>query len=169
MARFSLIIMGIIFTAIGLILALMVADLGMRGDVVVLLGLPVVIAMLLQGCVSLTVFAYQARCDQAGVQLQFAFRNVHIPWKWIESCRNLGVRGRLKGGAYVWALLKYRKVGDGGTHYRYALLFLEGKGPAVSLSKEDYTTELGERVRQHVLDERGNDPGNHLGMLSGRS
>ena len=169
MARFSLIIMGILFTAIGLILALMVADLSMRGDVEMLLGLPVVIVMLLSGCICLTVFAYQALCDQTGVQLHFAFRNVHIPWKWIESYRSLGVRGRLKGGAYVWALLKYRTVGDGRTHYRYVLLFLEGKGPAVSLSKEDYTTELGERVRQHELDERDNDRGNHLGMLRGRS
>lgn len=109
--------------------------------------------MFLSGGICLTVFAYQTLCEQTGVRLSFAFRSVHVPWKSVESYRNIGIRGKLMGGAYVWALLKYRRFSDSRTHYRYALLFLEGKGPAIGLSSEEYRTELGESVRQHKVEE----------------
>ena len=99
-------------------------------------------ALLSLGLIALMSFAYKASFDKTGIEMQFVFRKERVPWESIEWHRNVFFMNRVSGGADVCVVLKYKLLKEHGTHFRRAVLSVQGIGPVVGTATREFTTPL---------------------------
>ncbi len=144
MERFMWATLGVVFLVVGLVVTFVCISVGIYVDITAFLGLPIPLLMLGMGILVLTSFSYKVLCGETGITMFFVFSEVRVPWEYVEYHNNVACRVKIKGGANVWVLLKYRGQSNMRTHR--ALLLLPSVGPVVGWSAKEYTTELSKYI-----------------------
>lgn len=108
----------------------------------VIAGSLVSLSILSLGLIVLTSFAHEVYFSESCLEMHFAFRKERVPKECIKWHRNIGFWNRLLGGADVYVIVKYEILSEKATHFRIAILFIEGIGPTVGMSAKDFSTRL---------------------------
>jgi hypothetical protein len=69
------------------------------GHAELILFSPVAVILIGVGVLTLNSLSYQTDFDPTGIIMSFVFRKERISWECIEWYRNIGLRGKFRGGA----------------------------------------------------------------------
>jgi hypothetical protein len=134
-------LLGFTFLGVGLALTVGLILAIQQGQLMLILGLPVVLMALTLGILTLRYLSVETSCDADGLTLQFPFRQQRVAWDEVLSYKNIGYRGKLNGGANIWVVLRYQ-IAKAESVSSFAILLLPGEGPVVSFTSKEYTTAL---------------------------
>jgi hypothetical protein len=142
MKKHFIAINGLAFLIVGSLLLIALTSLIGLGHAEFILFSPFPAIMIGVGVLTLKSLSYQTEFDATGIIMSFVFGKERIPWECIEWYRNIGYRGKFRGGANIWVWMKYRQPEKNITRWSIALLILEGVGPVVGWSAKEYKTQL---------------------------
>ncbi len=143
--------LAVVFVVMGAVLTMAASLAVARGHLVFSLALPLPVATFGLGILMLRSFAYEVKCNEHGISMYFAFWKKSVSWDHVECYKYLGLRGRFKGGANIFVMLKYKIPNTVDLSLKRAFMVLQGTGPSLGMSTKQYTTELD----QYIPDKKG--------------